>query len=203
MKRRGFHVSYKTKRRLVIGISALLVLLLYTLKNFSFLIRAASAIGLLISFYLVDHLFELRFHRRHYFFVVVMAITGFILSPFYFLYPSYDKIQHLIMPAMFGSLIYHMVSRLRLERKWRVVFTFFVVLGTIGVFELGEYYLDVLFDLHLQGVFLRDVSGIEKLQILQDRIDDTMTDMSLGVVSALAYCTFAYIKDRVKMRKKN
>lgn len=206
MKERSFHVSYKMKRRIIFGISLLIVGLLYTFKNFSFFIRSLSAIGLLISFYLVDHLFQIKFHKRHYFFIIFMALAGFILSPLYFIYPNYDKILHIALPMMFGSIVFYMASKLKLELKWKLVFTFFVILGTVGIFELGEYGLDAMFDLKLQGVFLRDFSGVERLKILQDRIDDTMIDMALGLLAAAIYVWSVYFiekrKERTEKKKK-
>jgi len=187
MKMADFHISYKTKRRAVIGISFFVLLLLYLFKNVSFLIRGLSTVGLLVVFYITDHLLSLEFKKKHYFFIVIIAFSSFLLSPLYFVYPNYDKIQHFIQPMMFASIFFHAVSRLKLDYKWRFVFVFFIITSLIGIFEIGEYYLDLFFDLKLQGVFLRNLQGLEKYDILQDRIEDTMTDMSIGVLGTLFY----------------
>lgn len=178
---------YKRKRRIIFGISVFILLLLYAFKNASFLVRALSTIGLLVLFYLTDHLFNLKFKPRHYAFIIFIALTSFLLSPLYYIYPNYDKILHLVLPILFASIAFHMVSYLELKLKWKLTFVFFVVLGVIGLHEIGEYLLDYFFNLNLQGVFLRDIQGLEKYNILMDRIDDTMIDMSLGVLGAAIY----------------
>src|SRR3989344_8706874 len=104
-KDRYFHKNYKLKKRLLIGFLLVVLVLLYTFKNASFLIRALSTVGLLVFFYLVDYLFTMHFHKRHYAFITIIAVTGFLLSPLYFVYLNYDKVQHLILPMMFGSIL--------------------------------------------------------------------------------------------------
>ena len=37
----------------------------------------------IISFYVIDHLFEVDFKNRHYFFIALMAIFGLLFSQFY------------------------------------------------------------------------------------------------------------------------
>ncbi len=55
------------------------------------------------------------------------------------------------------------------------------------MFELGEYALDYFFDLKLQGVYLRDLQGLEKFNLIVDRIDDTMIDLFLGILGSSLY----------------
>ena len=182
--------KYRKKRRVIIFLSIAILSLLYMFKNASFLLRSLSAVGLLVLFYLADHLFNLDFQEKHYLFVIFIAVSSFLFSPLYYIYPQYDKIQHFVQPMMLASIVFHMVDKLNLEKKWKIVFVFFVVIGSIGVFEIGEYTLDMFFDLKLQGVFLRNIQGLEKLDILLDRIDDTMIDMALGVLGAVVYSFF-------------
>ena len=184
---------YKNKKRVVLAISIIILGLLYTFKNTSFLIRSLSAIGLMIFFYTFDHFFDVDFKERHYFFIILIAISSFLFSPLYYLYANYDKIQHLILPIMFASIASHMVSKLKLKRKWKLTFVFFIVIGIIGLHEIGEYLLDVFFDLKLQGVFLRDLQGLQKYDILLDRIDDTMIDMALGTLGAGLYTIYCLV----------
>ncbi len=122
-----------------------------------------------------------------------------MLSPLYYLYPNYDKILHLILPILFASIVYHMTKRLKLKPKWRLVFVFFVVMGVIGLHEIGEYLLDKIFDWRLQGVFIRNIHGLEKYELLMDPLDDTMIDMSLGVLGAGIYIVSNYLA-RVRNR---
>lgn len=179
-KKKELLERYKRKRRAILVISILMFGVLYAFKNVSTLVRASSAIMFLGAFYLMDHLFDLDFRDRHYFFMAFMAVFGLLFSEFYFIYSYYDKIQHLFFPMMLGSLTYHLISFLKLEKKWKLVFVFFIIIGSIGVFEIGEYTIDQTFNSRLQGVF---IGGSE----FQSQIDDTMIDMSLGVVGAAVY----------------
>jgi len=181
---------YRNKRRTILVISAALIITLYALKNYSILFRSLSAVGLLVSFYIMDHLFSIDFSERHYVYITIFAIFGLLLSPLYYIYPGYDKVLHLIQPIMLASIIFYMVNKLKMERKWKLVFVFFVVVGSVGLFEIGEYLLDIYFDLNLQGVF---VQNLDKLDILLDRNDDSMVDMGLGVLGVTIYSMYRYL----------
>ena len=200
MRRRPPHAkfSFKSKRRLVFGISLLILIVLYALKNTSFLVRGFSAISVLLVFYLADHLFTIHFRLRHYFYILFIAIAGFMLSPLYFIYPNYDKILHFVQPLMFSSVVFYMVSKLDLKLKWKLITTFFIVTSCLALFEIGEYVLDLAFDFKLQGVYLWDIKGINKFQLLMDRIDDTMVDLIIGNIAAGIYWFSTYLYLRKK-----
>lgn len=196
-------MKYTIKRRIIVLISLIILVFLYTFKNTSFLIRSLSTIGFIFFFYLVDHLFDLDFNEKHYAFALIIAFSSFLLSPLYFIYPQYDKFQHLIVPLMYCSIAFHMISHLPLHMKWKLTFVFFIVAGSLSMFELGEYTLDYFFDLKLQGVFLRDLQGLEKYNIIMDSIDDTMIDIGLGITGALIYTgtmVLWYYKNKVQQK---
>ncbi len=190
--------KYMNKRRVTLAISLLILILLYIFKNTSLLMRSLSAISLLFVFYLIDHYFDLEFKEIHYLFIITIAISSFLLSPLYYTYPQYDKIQHIFQPIMFASIIFHLVNRLKLKPILKLTFLFFIVIGSLGMFEIGEYALDYFFDLKLQGVFLRNIQGLEKYDILLDRIDDTMIDLSLGVLGTLIYLVVIFFSGKRK-----
>ena len=188
--------DYKIRRNLVIVISISLLILLYMFKNTSFIIRTLSAGSLLILFFFVDYYFDMRFEPRHYLFVILISAFGLMLSPLYFLYPQYDKILHFVLPIMFCSIVFHMIAKLKLKLKWKLTFVFFTVIGFLALFEIGEYLLDIFFDLKLQGVFLQDIQGLQKFDILLDKIEDTMIDLVLGVLGILSYILFKIFTKR-------
>lgn len=161
--------------------------MIYFFKNSSFVLRVFSAIALMAGFYSLDHGFDIRFKPRHYVFMFIIAVCSFILSPLYYVYPNYDKIQHFVQPIFTGTIIFFMISRLHIERKYQLLLAFLVTVSILGMFEVGEYYLDHFFDLKLQGVYLRDYGGLEKFNLIMDRIDDTMTDMALGMIGSGLY----------------
>ncbi len=191
-------IEYRKKRTAIIIFATLLLLALYLFKDASYVLRSLSSLAFVIFFYTIDHFFDIRFKRRHYFYIILIAIFSFLLSPLYFLYPNYDKFQHLIQPMFACSIIFYMISKLHLELKWKIVFAFFIVVAILGIFEIGEFAMDSFFNYKLQGVFLRDIQGIEKFHIIMDPLKDTMIDMIFGILGAGVYCiTFAFI-----MRKK-
>ncbi len=61
------------------------------------------------------------------------------------------------------------------------------MIASLSMFEVGEYALDQFFDLKLQGVYLRDISGVAKLNIIMGKNDDTMIDMLFGTIGALIF----------------
>jgi len=197
-----YNYIYLHKRRTIFAFSIIILLSLYFFKNSSFLLRAFSSISLLTFFYFLDHMFDIKFKMRHYLFMILIIILSILLSPLYFTYPNYDKVQHFIQPILLSSMVFYLIAKLNLELKWKITFTFFTAIGILGLFELGEYGLDHLFDLKLQGVYLRDIGGIEKFNLIVDRIDDTMIDLFLGMIGTMLYSLFLIIKYRKELSKK-
>lgn len=192
-----FHLDYKQKRISLVIFTLVLLLIIYFFKDASTWLRVLSSIITLVFFYSVDHVFDIRFKSRHYVYMLVIIIASFLLSPAYFLYPSYDKIQHFVQPMLACSIIFYMINKLNLELKWKIVFTFFIVVAILGLFEIGEYALDSFFNLKLQGVFLRDTHGLEKLHLITDPLSDTMQDLIFGTLGSAIYCTiFAFVMRR-------
>ena len=73
---------------------------------------------------------------------------------------------------------------------------------SLTLFEIGEFLLDKFFDLKLQGVFIRDYSGISKLKIIIDRNDDTMIDLISGTIGALIFTGYKSLENLVYKYKK-
>ncbi len=194
-----FHLNYKYKRLCLILLSLFLLLVLYLFQNASTLLRVVSVIGTLFLFYGIDHFFDIRFRKRHYWIMFFIVIASFLASPFYFIYPNYDKLQHFFQPILLCSIFFYMINKLHLELKWKITFTFFVVVAFLGIFEIGEFVLDSFFNLQLQGVFLRDVGGIEKFNLLMDPLSDTMVDLAYGILGSGLYCIILAINMRRKL----
>lgn len=180
-------MQYKTKRRLIIGISLLLLVLLYVFKNYSFMIRAVSVIFGLLIFYFFDHAFQLHFHFRHYVYILIILIFGILLSPFYFFSEIYDKILHLLMPILGSIVVFFVISKAETDLKWKLLITLTSMVFFLTMIEIGEYLFDVFLDLKLQGVYLRDLSGLEKYKLVLGENDDTMIDLILGTAGSLFF----------------
>ena len=192
--------DYRVKRRVVVTLALMILAMIYFFKDASFWYRSVSAAAFIVFFYVVDHVFDIRFKHHHYAFIVIISVASLLLSPLYFAYPQYDKVQHFFQPIFISSIVFYMVSRLRLELKWKLIFTFFIVIGILGLFEMGEYALDLVFDWKLQGVYLRDLSGLEKFNLLVEPIDDTMIDLFFGVGGTCVYGLFTIIYLRIRHR---
>ncbi len=180
-------ISQEAKRSIIFGFAILIVALLYAFKNTSFLLRVCSTIAALLAFYAFDYLFEIDFHLRHYVFMIIIVITGFLFSPGYYIYPNYDKILHFVQPIFLCSLLFFIIDKLQLKFKWKLVFTFVTALSFLALFEISEFWLDYFFNLKLQGVFLRSLQGLEKYDLILDSNTDTMIDLMLGTLGSLTY----------------
>lgn len=195
--------AYMHKRAIIAIISIIVLSTIYLSKGSSSItLRYSTFLGMVIGFYILDHLFDIRFNFKHYLFVIIMGVGGILMGPFYFIYPSFDKFQHFIFPMFLCSLILYMINKLRLEMKWKLTFTVLSVIALLGTFEIAEYVLDLLFNWKLQGVYLRDITGLEKFNLILDPLDDTMIDLTFGIFGSTSYALFAWIRHRILIKKK-
>jgi len=175
------------KRVILISIGVILLLLLYALKNTSYFARAATFIFSIALFYFTDTLFKLDFKMQHYILVIIIATTGILLSPLYFLYSGYDKILHFVSPLLMSFLVFFLVNKTKAKFSTKLLITFSVVVMLITMFEIIEYAVDQFFNFQLQGVFERDYSGLAKLNIIMNKNDDTMMDLILGSIGTIFF----------------
>ena len=195
-------MEYKKKRNWVIGFSLGLLILFYLFRNLSEFVRIGGVIFGLILFYSIDHFFDIKFEIKHYGFVLIILFFGIILSPLYFLSTSYDKILHFVLPFISCFLIYYIVDKQKLIFKWKLLVTFMFVLSFSAIHEIGEYLIDQIWDLKLQGVWLRsDTLGLEKLDLVVSHIDDTMIDMIIGIFGSLTFVIVKTIQNFYKNKK--
>ena len=150
---------------------------------------------------MADNLFEIKFKRRHYFFAFLIILISILLSFLYFKYPYFDKLQHLFFPMMLGSMIFYMVSKLKLEKKYTLWFTFFIVIGLLSMFELLEYFVDIILGFNLQGVFIKNPQAIGGFDVVMSRIDDTMADILIGTIGSLIYIGSVFFILKKKNKK--
>jgi membrane-associated HD superfamily phosphohydrolase len=174
-------------------------LILYALKNTGYPLRISTFIAALLLFYAVNEWLELKFKNYHYIIFAFVSGAGILFSPLYFVSANYDKILHLVSPIFLSVLIFFLLNKAKIKFSIKIFLTFSVMVMFLSLFEIGEYVLDQLFDFKLQGVYLRDLSGISKLNIIIDKNDDTMIDMMFGMAGAL---TFVVIKSAIFYQKK-
>jgi len=194
--KKEIHRAYRHKRIIVSTLSLLSLIAIYLFKDSSSVIlRYSTFLGVMVSFYLIDFLFDVRFELKHYILVIIIAVSTILMSSLYFIYPQYDKVQHFALPIFICSIMFFMVNRLKIELKWKITFTILGVIGLLGIFEILEYVLDLLFNLKLQGVFLRDVTGLNKFNLILNPLDDTMADLAFGVFGCSVYALYIWLRN--------
>lgn len=197
----------KTKKILLISIGIFGLLILYALKNTGIIVRVFGFFLSIFIFFMGDTLFDFKFKKQHYIIFILIAASGILFSPLYHLSQTYDKILHLLGPIFICILIFYLLKRLKISFSINLAITFFIAVSILALFEIFEYILDIIFNWKLQGVYLRDYSGIEKLNIIMDKNEDTMMDLILGTLGSLFFIavktgTFYFKKYRRKVFKK-
>ena len=196
-------MNYNVKRNWVIGASLVLLIVFYLFRNLSEFTRFGGVIFGLLLFFFVDYFLNLNFKFIHYVYVLAILFFGIMLSPLYFLYPSYDKILHFCLPFIACFLIYYLVDKQSLNLKWKLLITFMFIISFSAIHEIGEYLIDQIWDFKLQGVWLRSGPlGLEKIDMVVSHIDDTMIDMIIGMGGALAFVITKSIGMFIKNKKK-
>jgi len=186
-------LSEHKKKIIYIIVGVIILLILYALKNTSYFTRSATFIFAVALSYFADVFFKLDFKMRHYIIIIIIATTGILLSPLYFLYPGYDKILHFVNPFLLGFIVYFLADRSKLKFSTKLLMTFSVVVMFLTLFEMVEFGVDRFFDLKLQGVYT-----INKLNILMNRNDDTMMDLILGALGILIFTGYKTLEINYK-----
>ena len=91
------------------------------------------------------------------------------------------------MPILGSIMVFFLVDKLKIDFKWKLLLTFTTLVALLTVLEVGEFAMDKLWDIKAQGVYIRDISGLEKYNLIMDRNDDTMTDLILGMFGATIF----------------
>jgi hypothetical protein len=180
---------FKThKARIIYIIIGIIIFgVLYALKNASYSLWITSFLFSILLFYAADLWFNLDFKKRHYAIFIIVAFAGIILSSLYFVSPNYDKWLHLINPIFLSTLTFYLLDKVKIKFSTKIFLTFAIMVAALSIFEIGEYLLDKIFDLKLQGVYLRSITEVAKLDIILDKNDDTMIDLILGSFGALIF----------------
>lgn len=198
-------LSNHKKKVIYISVGIIILLGLYLLKNTSYFLRVFTFIFSIILFYFADVFFNLKFKNHHYLIIIFISMAGILFSPLYFISSNYDKILHLVSPFLLSILIFFLTNKTNLKFSTKLLMTFSVVVMILSLFEIVEFLLDQFFNLKLQGVFIRDMLGTSKLNIIMNKNDDTMIDLILGTIGSavfIGYKSIVYnlIKPKNKIR---
>ncbi len=194
------------KKRLnwIYGIILVLFLyILYYFKDSDHFLGAISFVLTILLFHLSDKVFKIEFKIYHYIIIILMALFGLLFSPFYFIFPFYDKVLHLVNPFLGCFLVFYIINKLKIDLKTKLIFTFSVLITLVTFAEIVEFLLDSFFDLKLQGVFEGDFVGTFKIlsgefRVLQDRITDTMFDLIFGVLGGISFVFVKLFSKKIK-----
>jgi len=190
---------------IVSGIMAFLLLLFAISYSFPYILTndgdglglsltsLSLGIATVLIVWAIDAKFKVNFRLRHYAFLTFMAASSFV--SLYFIFPNYDKFLHFIQPILISSMLFYMMRDLKIDVKWKIVFTFSIMCALTGMWEIAEFGLDRMLDLHLQGVFLK-LQSWQKLGVILDPLTDTHMDMVFGNLGAFTYAltTYFYLK---------
>jgi len=155
-----------------------------------------SGLVLFYGFYVFDRIFKIGFEKRHYMIMLIIALTGpglivvLVQVLFY-----YDKLLHFVHPILLSSIVFFIVSKLKIKRAHALFLVFFIVVACFAIFEMIEYSIDLTSDFKMQGSYSRNIVGAPVREAILSPIDDTMTDMILGLGGALAYLVYGFIKE--------
>ena len=195
-------MKIRTKHIIYVVVGIVLLGCLYALKNTNYFFRASAFIASFFLFWFVDMTFNLRFRNRHYLIMLFITTTGILFSPLYWIYPLYDKVLHFFNPILFCIIVFYFINRVKgISFSVKLFLTFSVTVSMLAMWELVEFSLDWMYDFKLQGVWLRDVTGMEKINLIMDRNDDTMIDLGLGVLGSLVFSAGKAVGFFVKKRK--
>ena len=102
--------------------------------------------------------------------------------------------MHFAHPFLFSSIAFFVVSKLKIKKTQTLFLVFFIVIASFAIFEVMEYLIDLFLDYNLQGVYSRTLQGASKGTAIMSPIDDTMTDLILGIFGAFIYLILGLIR---------
>ena len=143
-------------------------------------------------------MFKIEFELWHYYIILAILAFGILFAQLYSIYIIYDKILHFIMPILGSFLVYHIVDKKNLTLQWKLLITFMFMMSFLAIHEIGEYIMDQLWNMNLQGVYIRDITGIEKLNMVVSQIDDTMIDLILGMLGSFIFAVGKSIESLIR-----
>lgn len=147
-------------------------------------------IGFLISiflFWLFDYLSGAGFRYYHYLIFVFICAAGILFSPFYYIYKYYDKFLHFLSPFLLCFIVFFLINNLNENMNVKFFLTFTITFSFATLMEIGEYIIDKLLGWELQGVYIRNRSGTLKLEVIQNKMDDSMQDLLWGIAGCLFF----------------
>lgn len=140
-----------------------------------------------------------------YFIFLYCAIYLGEVKDFYYLVPHWDTVLHAFSGAMLGLLGFALVSYLNNSKHVKFVlspffvslFAFCFALSAGAIWEIYEFTFDSLLSLNMQKFALSDGTPL----VGQEALADTMKDIIVDALSALAVSVFGYFSLIEKSKK--
>lgn len=131
-----------------------------------------------------------------YFIFLYCAIYLGEVKDFYYLVPHWDTVLHAFSGAMLGLLGFALVSFLNNSKHVKFVlspffvslFAFCFALSAGAIWEIYEFTFDSILSLNMQKFALSDGTPL----VGQEALVDTMKDIIVDAISALAVSVFGY-----------
>ncbi|MDR0408872.1 MAG: hypothetical protein LBH18_00530 [Spirochaetaceae bacterium] len=168
------------------------------------------ALGLVILFLpgLLERRCKVVIESFVYIFFVVFLYAAIILGEvhdFYYRVPHWDTLLHTCSGIMLGALGVSMIDtlnnnkkvRLNLSEGFAALFAFFFAVTLGVIWEIYEFMIDKFLGFNMQRYKLRD--GVPLLGQLA--LYDTMKDLIVDVLGALAICIVGYAMLKQKNRR--
>jgi uncharacterized membrane protein YjdF len=141
-----------------------------------------------------------------YFIFLYCAIYLGEVRSFYYLVPHWDTVLHVFSGAMLGAFGYILVTELNesinttvnLSPFFVALFAFSFALSVGAIWEIYEFLGDVLFGLNMQKYRLEN----GRLLVGREALKDTMKDLIIDSLSALAVVLIGYSGVKLKIEKK-
>ncbi len=161
----------------------------YFFSNFYyFLTEFIITVFFLLLLYYLDYHLNIRFELKHYFYIILILFAGVLFSPVYYIYYSYDKLLHFVIPILWCMVVFYLVNKLKIPFGVKLLFTFSIVIMSLVFLEVIEYSLDTLLDQTFQGVYLTaDFRTFQRIELILSKIDDTMIDLIAGIAGSLLF----------------
>ena len=142
-----------------------------------------------------------------YFIFLFCAIYLGEVRNFYYLVPHWDTILHAFSGAMIGAMGFTLVSffnetshiDMKLSPFFVALFAFCFALSAGAIWEIYEYLCDGLLSLNMQKFMLADGTLLAGHVALRD----TMKDIIVDALAALAISIIGYFSIKAKLQDKN
>jgi hypothetical protein len=145
--------------------------------NFNLLtLLALFALGLLLH-KLID---KAKLNENYKLFIgLAIWLNALAYTYLYQQYLYFGYIVHFTVSILITFTIYDYYKKnFKTGKIYLVIFIFLTVIGIVGMWEVFEYFDDIIFHIHLQGI-------IVSTKFLVYPIDDTMWDVTIGAIGSL------------------